>query len=396
MVAGNIMNGGKINILFIIDGLEGIGGGAENHLADVVANLNKDLFKCFVCSFKSDNGLIVRKIKQRVAEFVPLSVGRLLSVSAFRNAIHLRQFILKHNIHIVQTFLIKSDTYGAIIARFSGVPIIISSRRDMGDLKERKHLFLNRLVNPFIDHFIAVCDSVRESVAAIESIPLSKITTIYNGVDIKRFDKLPESQIKPFRELLEVYPDDFVVGSVAHFRPEKAYHIFFEGIKKVKEEIKNLKVVCVGYPLNLGKHFVRYCEEEKMDCFIRFVGGVEDVRPYMQLMDVLCLIPNSNEGFSNSILQGMAMGKPIIASDVGGNRESVIHRKTGLIIPPDNSDAFADAILELYKNRSLRLAMGEEGRKRIESEFTTDRMINRMENLYNDLLKAKNIWKGRV
>lgn len=103
-------------------------------------------------------------------------------------------------------------------------------------------------------------------------------------------------------------------------------------------------------------------------------------------MDVFCLVPNKNEGFSNAILEAMAMARPVIATDVGGNAEAVVHGQTGLIIPPDNSDALAEAILDLYNNPDKRLQMGQNSRERAVNVFSLEHMIKEHEKFYESLI----------
>lgn len=395
--------GERINILFLIDGLGGVGGGTENHLATVVSRLNKDLFRVFVCAFRfaggagvdgitgsgarvSAGGSIFDRITGAGAQLVHFPVGHLLKWNSWRQARRLRAFIKEHRIDIVQSFHIKSDTYGVWVARWAGVPVIISSRRDMGDLKTWRHRLVNRIADRWITHWIMVCDRVKDAAIATEPIPPSRATTIYNGVDMKRFSPMSEASLQSLRETLDLRPGDFVVGSVAHFRPEKAYPVFFEGIERVTDSINGLKVLLVGAPKRWeGQRFVDLCREKGFDRFVRFVGAVQDVHPYLQLMDVVCLIPNRNEGLSNSILEAMAMGRPVIATDVGGNGEAVVHEENGLIIPPDDPAAFADALLRVASDPRLRLDMGRRGRERAAEVFDLSLMIDKMEHLYERL-----------
>jgi glycosyltransferase involved in cell wall biosynthesis len=119
-----------------------------------------------------------------------------------------------------------------------------------------------------------------------------------------------------------------------------------------------------------------------------FTGYVDDVRPYIQSMDVACLTPKENEGLSNVILEEMAMGKPVIATDVGGNAELVVDGVTGFIIEPGDKHALARRIMSLHQNHALRESMGFEGRKRVEEHFTIQTMIKNMEAFYFDLLRS--------
>jgi glycosyltransferase involved in cell wall biosynthesis len=118
-----------------------------------------------------------------------------------------------------------------------------------------------------------------------------------------------------------------------------------------------------------------------------FSGDVADVTPYLKAMDVGCLI-SQYEGFSNSVLENMAMGLPMIVTNVGGNAEAVVHEQNGLLIAPRDTDAFCSAMIELYSNLERRLKMGRSSRRLVEEKFTLEQMCKRHAALYLSLLRA--------
>lgn len=387
MASGEASTPKKINILYLIDTLRD-GGGTETHLAEVSARLDRKRFNCFICAFDSDRGPFVRRIEEKTP-VACIPVGKFYGLNAVIQAFRLIKFIRENHIDIVQTFHFKSDTYGVLVSKLAGIRKIISSRRDLGDLKESRHLMLNRLLNPFIDHFIMVCNSVAEAVKRSEGVPAEKMTTIYNGVNLDRFGLDREREAAVLRKELGISRDAFVIGSIAYFRPEKAYHIFFEAVEKVRHSIKEWAVVILGDG-PLEDDFKALCARSGIDGHVKFMGSVEEVSQYISLMDVICLVPNMNEGFSNAILEGMAMAKPIIATDVGGNAEAVIDGETGFIIPPDDTGRLAEAILKLYNDGDLRKEMGKRGRESMEKKFVLQDMITKMEQLYMKIYQENN------
>ncbi len=359
-------------------------GGTEKHLYTLAAGIDKERFNVSICYFKGGERFIQYGKQELGIDLVGLKLERIYSIEAFRQMFKLVKIIRDRKIDIVQTFHFKSDTYGVLISKLAGVSKIISSRRDMGDLKKPRQIFLNKLMNRFINRHIMVCDAVGNRFHEIEGIPKDKMITLYNGVDLARFN--PGNKPRKSREELGIEEGDFVVGTVAHFRPEKAYHIFFEGIKKIRHSIGNLKVITLGGG-STREYFEAYCRENDLNGLVRFIGHVEDVENYLPFMDVFCMVPNKNEGFSNSILEAMAMGKPVIATDVGGNKESVAHNETGFIIPPDNSELLAEFILKLHADPEMRLNMGKKARKRAEEVFPLELMISGHEDLYEGILR---------
>lgn len=370
----------KINILFLIDYLHD-SGGTETHLAYLATRLNRDKFNCHIATFSLGEGMIVANLRQAGLHLAHIPVGRYYTWNAWRQALLLAHFIKKHQIDIVQTFHIKSDCYGAVVAKLAGVRTIVSSKRDIGDLKSKWHFFLNRLVRRLVDRYIVVADAVGEVVVAKEKVAREKIVTIYNGVDLHRFQPPTPTARREARARLGFHENDFVVGTVAWLRPEKNYPIFFHALSLIKEQIKELKVVVVGGG-DKDKEYRQEAAARGLTAQVTFAGHRQDVRPLLQTFDVACLVPGRNEGFSNAILEKMAMGLPLVVTEVGGNAEAVLHEHNGLIIPPDDAESLADSLLALYRAPTRRLAMGICSRQRTEEKFSLTTMLSQHESLY--------------
>ena len=209
----------KINILFLIDTIHGVGG-TEKHLAQLVTYLNKDKFSCtvvpFFCGKNADS--FIRRIEGQDVRFEYIPVRRIYAPNGIRRALELRRLIKSERFDIVQTFHFKSDTYGVLVSRASGVRKIISSRRDTGELKTAPQLLLNKMVNRLITRYIAVADAIAERIARTEGIPRHLFKTIYNGVELP---PLPDGDaLRELRAEFGIAHDAFVVGSVR--MPENA------------------------------------------------------------------------------------------------------------------------------------------------------------------------------
>jgi len=379
----------KVNILFFIDMLESIGG-TEKHLFQLVTSLDRNKFSCMVCPFAPRDSEIIRKIKGNGISVIPIPVSRYYSFNAYWQAFKIRKLIRENKIDIVQTFHFQSDTYGVIVSKLSGVGHIISSRRDTGDLKKPLHIFLNRAANKFIDVFIVVANAIGNRIKMTEGVHPAKIITIYNGVNETQLNFENDIDVVKKKAELGISAESFVIGKVAWFRPEKGYQIFFEAIKKVKPFIKDLKVLAVGSGVLRG-YFEQYCENNGLRSTVIFkVTSNDKIKELISVMDIACLTPISNEGLSNAILEEMALARPVIATSVGGNAELVVDGETGIIVPPNDPNRLADAMIKLYKNPELRKAMGAKGRERVKTYFTLERMLKKMEDLYISLMEEKN------
>jgi len=376
----------KINILFITDGIW-YSYGAEKHLFYLTKHLNRKRFNCFILVFFL-KGFFVEEFRKQGVEVFYIPINRIYTPDVLLKALKIRGIIKKNEIDIVQTYHFKSDTYGVLVSKLSGINHIISSRRDVGDKKRKRQLLVNRIMNRWIDKFITVCDAVGERITKDENISRSRQKTIYNGVELNKFEAPPRNVILTLRKKFGMGEKDFVVGMVANFRPEKSYDVFLRSVEIVKKSVQNLKVLAIGGGPTL-ESCKQYSKKNGMDDYITFTGRVDDVRDYIAVMDVACLVPGRNEGFSNAILEKMAMGKPLIVTDVGGNAEAVLDGVNGMVIAPFDHAKLAEAMIFLFKDTSKREEMGKKCRKRVEQFFTIKNMINNHETLYEEIINEK-------
>ena len=368
---------GKINILFAIDYFHRTGG-TEKHLAQLVRLLPRDTFKCSVVVFDLGANALTDGMRAAGVPVHHVPVRRIYTPNALRRATELARIIRREKIDIVQTFHQTSDTFGAIVAKLSGVKRIISSKRDTGQLKRPVHILLNRWLRFLFNRTIVVADAVGEAVMATERIDPSRITRIYNGVDTVEFTPPNTAEAAAARSRLGFDGGDFVVGMVAGFRPEKNYDIFFQGAVKAMTAIPSLKVLAVGGGPLLG-HFRALYDIERFRSRIVLTGEAEDVAQYLKAMD------GKNEGFSNAVLEKMATGLPMIVTEVGGNAEAVIDGENGIVIPPVDPQAFRAALVRMHSDPAARLAMGRRSRELVEQRYSLQGMCRKHEALYLSL-----------
>jgi glycosyltransferase involved in cell wall biosynthesis len=380
------VDAGRIEILFIIDYFHRTGG-TEKHLAQLIAGLPSDDFRCSVVAFDLGHNPLLDGLRQRGVAVIGLPVGREYVPNAVLQAWRLSRLIRQRRYDIVQTFHQKADTYGALIARLSGARHLISSKRDTGQLRKPWHVFLNRRLRSLFDSFIVVAEAVRDAVVRSDHLPPSRIVTIYNGVDTRRFAVPTREQRNAARAQLGFAADDFVVGMVAGFRPEKNHEVFFEGLERSRASIPGLKVLAVGAGPLLDAFRAKTGSTAIGACTV-FTGDVTDVVPYLWAMDVGCLTPGSNEGFSNAIIEQMSVGLPMIVTGVGGNAEAVIEGESGRIVPPRDAAALSRALIGMHADPAAVAGMGRAARRRVEERFSLERMCAEHAQLYRSLCQG--------
>lgn len=389
----------KIKILVLIDCLYGLGG-SERNLLQIITHSDHNKFSFIVCPLESDNNHIIEEIKRKGAEVFPLQVKRIYGLSGLRQAFHLRKILKENDIDIVQTIHFASEVYGTLIAKWSGVPAIISSRRDMGykfsGLAHRepgRHLLLTRrFLNKHVQRFISVSDKVRQSISEKENIPPGKIVTVYNSVDLSAFPARCDRN-----SLAEQYgldPQAPIVGTIANLRPIKGLEYFIRAAAIAIKSCPACQFIVVGYEGKNGEpefqeyyeKLLRLCGDLGVAGNFYFLGYAENSAPFISMMNIFVL-PSLSEGFSNSLLEAMAAKKAVVATDVGGNGEALVHNESGILVPAKDAEALARAILRLIEDENLRNELGERARERIEKYFSIESMVQTLENLYESLLR---------
>jgi glycosyltransferase involved in cell wall biosynthesis len=377
----------RINILYIMDHFRGTGG-TERHVGQLVSLLNRERFQSAIVVLDLAPNRWVDQIRANGTPVIHVPVLREYTPTALLRALQLANLIRTRRIDIVQTFHQKSDTYGAAVAKLAGARHIVSSKRDTGELKKPRHFFLNRLMRPLFEKVIVVADAIGDIVVNREGIPRSKVVRIYNGVDTTAFAPATPQERARARQRLGFNDGEFVVGMMARFRPEKGYDVFFAGALAAATEVRSLRIVAIGGGPLLEQFRAQYARERDGHR-VQVLDDISDVAGCLHAMDVACLLPAGNEGFSNSVLEKMAVGLPLIVTDVGGNAEAVLDRENGFVIRPRDVDAFRRALLILHSDPAARVAMGRRSRALVEQRFTLQRMRAEYEALYLSLLEQR-------
>ena len=297
---------------------------------------------------------------------------------AISAAIELRRFLLDQRIAVVQTFFESSDLWVGPVAKLLAGKKLIWSRRDMGILRQRKHAIAYRIMGRLPDKVFAVSEQVRNYTIEVDRVPSVRVETLYNGLDLAAW---------PARTGASAGPQSPAIVAVGNIRRVKGHDVFVRAAAIVARRFPAARFSIAGEVLEPDFYAELNALARQLGIAERltFAGGVTDLPVFLRDAD-LFVLPSRSEGFSNAIIEAMAAALPVVATDVGGNAEAIVDGITGRIVPPENSDALAAAILDLLENPDAARAMGQAGRRRVEERFTTEAMMRQLTDAYQSLL----------
>lgn len=276
------------------------------------------------------------------------------------------------------------------VARLAGVNRSIHGEHgwDVDDVAgtRLRNRWIRKACRPAVGRYIAVSSHIKNYLVDRLGVSERRIDVIVNGVDITRFYPRTERDTTPLPDKM-TNPESFVIGTVGRLAPVKAQADLirsFSQLCKTLSQGRNLILVIVGDGPELHS-LTSLANRLGLDDQVLFTGETSDTAAYFRSFDVFVL-PSVIEGISNTILEAMATGLPVIAGDVGGNPELIVDGETGLLYPVRNLVALGEAIAVFINQPELRKRHGMAGRARVEKELSLDRMVQRYDAVYRQLL----------
>ena len=363
-------------------------GGAQTHLLQVLRLLDRRRFRPLLCCLATDRKDPVHLLDQVRDLGVPVLDARLRDTAnslvrphSLAQMVRIAGEFRRHRVRVVHSYLFHANWFGTVTARLARVPVAIVSKRSMDVYPRARDRWANRLVNRLADRMTAVAGAVRDHVHATEGCPLEKIVVIPNGIGAPVPARVDRADV------LRVGAGDQVIGTITRLVWKRGHEALLEAAAIVTRTEPSAKLLVVGDgPLRPALE--EQAQRLGLNGAVRFLGAVPEAARLLPQFDVFVL-SSLWEGMSNGLLEAMAAGRPVVATRVGGNPEVVVDGESGLLVPPKDPQALADAVLRLLRDRELAHRLGEAARRRIESQFTLEQMVSRMEDLYQDLLARK-------
>jgi len=301
---------------------------------------------------------------------------------------HLLASIARRRPRIIHFFLPPAYMTGAPLALLAGVPIRVMSRRSL-NVYQDGHRFaraMERRLHPWMTAILGNSRSVMRDLSE-EGVPSAVLGLIYNGVELSKFVAVRErSQI---RASIGIPDATLVLVIVANVLAHKGYRDLIEALAVAAPQLPGgWRLLAVGRDYGLAGELKAKAAALGLAENILLLDVRDDVADILTACDI-GLLCSHEEGFSNALLEGMAAGLPMIATDVGGNREALLHDETGLLVPPRDPKRLAEAIVRLANDPVLRARMGAAGRHRIEERFAFERCVEAYDELYRALLAGR-------
>jgi glycosyltransferase involved in cell wall biosynthesis len=361
-------------ILHIIPTLDR--GGAEKQLVLLAEGLPRDEFELHVCALTRGGP---REAELRAAEVPVTVIGKRWKADplAFWK---LRRHLARLQPALVHTWLFAAGAYGRVAARSAGVKRLIAGERCVDRWKSSWQWAIDRHLAGFTDRFVTNSTGVQDYCVA-HGLPVAKFTVIPNGVPPARDSDVSRDEL--FNEL-RLPSGARLIGVVGRLWPQKRVKDLIWAADLVRVLHDNIRLVIIGDGPERAslEEFARGASDLE---HIRFLGERGDVWRIMPHLDMLWQ-GSEYEGQPNSVMEAMACGVPVVASDIPGNRDLVVHGETGFLLPLGDRAAWGRTANTLLTDSNLATRLGAAGRERMLNDFSVERMVQRHVELYRELL----------
>ncbi|MBK8466525.1 MAG: glycosyltransferase [Chloracidobacterium sp.] len=365
-------------------------GGSERQAVNLVKLLNNEGSYNVFAATLNNAGVLRAEIETvglpDIPEFPLTSFYDVNFVCQVRRCV---KYLRDNKIDIVHTHDFYTNIFGMTAARIAGVPVRIASKRETGGMRSGTQKLIEKIAfgqaHAIIANSTAVCDYLTES-----AIKRDKVHIIYNGIDVDQFDIVNRDRASTCNKLGIPHDKNIcfitIVANLRHCVKNVPMHL--RAAKRVIENQRDVHFVIAGE----GELEAQLQESARLSGIadnVHFIGRCDDV-PALLGVSYACVLTSTAEGFSNSILEYMAAGKPVVATNVGGASEAIIDGETGFVVASNDDEAMANHLIGLLNDRAKGSAFGAKGRLIVDEKFSQQSQLQATLALYNSLLTKNN------
>jgi glycosyltransferase involved in cell wall biosynthesis len=287
---------------------------------------------------------------------------------------------------LIHTHLMHADVYGQIAGRVTGIPAVCSIHGTLSIYRRQPYRSIARLTGHLARRTITISDHAGRFVKELGLAPSDRIRMVHYGIDSSLWG-FSEKKRERARADLGLEPKDVAVAVASRLVEHKGHHFLLDAVAKARTQVPQLKLLIAGGgPLlgSLEEHARQLVPAEA----VRFLGYVQDVPMLMNACDVVVFptLASFGEGFGLAALEGMAAGRPVVASAVDSLPEIVVDGETGFLVPPGEVHELAERLIRLTDDQRLRKQMGERGRERSQAAFSLEAMAQKTRGVYEEVL----------
>jgi len=357
-----------VRVSFLIDNLGRAG--TESQLLALIRALDRRRFEPSLVLLDGESESS-RQLEPADCPILRLGVNKLFGSTSLRAAGGLHEFWRQTKPDIAQIYFLDSAYFGVPIAKLARVRKIVRVRNNLSYWMTRKHRMLNRLIRPFVDATLTNSEAGRDALIAQDGLNPSRITVIENGVDVERFS---ESGYVPFSDSI------IRIGCVANLRPVKNIDGLMRVAALLIPQFPNLRFEVAGDGEQLGE-LERLHTELKLGERFRFLGSVREIPQFLAGLDV-AVLPSHSEGMSNALLEFMAAGRPIVATNVGASAKLLDGGRCGILADTSCAEDLANALRQAVESPDSSRRMATAARDRVALEYGRGAMLRRFEEFY--------------
>ncbi len=352
-------------------------GGAEKMLIHLIENLDPSRYRSIVGLLQ--DGWLNAQLKRRGIATVIIPQRRGLHPGWI---VDCRRSIRREKVDLLHTHEFAMNVYGFIASVFAGIPIITTVHGKSYYADRRRRRFAYRLAARRSSPMVAVSEDIRLFLIDAVHIRPTRLVVLYNGIDPEPYcSNVGRVEIRRELGIKDTTP---VIGTIGNLYPVKGHIHLIRAAGSVIRLFPEAIFAIIGRGELLGQ-LLDEAGALGIEKNVRFLGFREDVPAFLQGIDLFAF-PSLSEGLPLSLLEAMAAGKPVVATNVGGNPEVVMDGVTGFLVPPADPDGLASKLVVLLRDPSLARQFGENGRRRIHEHFALERMVRDYERLYEQNL----------